>query len=183
MIIVEKYNAKWPLWFQELKDEIWPLIENFSLGFEHVGSTSVPGLAAKPIIDIDIIIKNENVLPQIIEALALLGYKHLGNRGIEGREAFLSTHQKINHNLYVCQEDCLALKNHLALRNHLRSSQKSLEEYSVLKQQLASEFPDSIEHYVSGKTEFIIGIISQYGLSKFELNSISQANKAPAIKK
>ena len=85
-VVVENYNPIWAEHFNQLKDAIWPSINDTSAAIEHVGSTSVVGLAAKPIIDIDIVVDSLDVLPIIIERLRPLGYEHRGNLGIEGRE-------------------------------------------------------------------------------------------------
>lgn len=182
MISVENYNENWPLWFQQLHSEIWPSVQDFALAIEHVGSTSVPGLAAKPVIDIDVVVENESKLHEVIYALVNLGYEHRGNMGIEGREAFRSPNGKVKHNLYACIQNCTALKNHITLRDHLRKFPQAREEYSALKRRLALEFSDSIDGYVDGKTDFIISIISNYGMSETELSLIDKANRAPAQK-
>jgi GrpB-like predicted nucleotidyltransferase (UPF0157 family) len=177
MIRVEEYNAEWPTWFEKLRAKLWPAVEEFAVTIEHVGSTSVPGLAAKAVIDIDIVVESESKLPFVIAALKNLGYEHRGNLGIEGREAFRIV-DPIKHNLYVCIQNCTALKNHLALRNHLRQFPNSRDEYSALKLRLAVEFADSIDGYIEGKSSFIISVISQYGLSASELKAIEDSNRA-----
>lgn len=182
MIRVEDYNSQWPFWFQQIHSEIWPSVKEHALSVEHVGSTSVAGLAATPIIDMDIIVESPEKLPFVIQALSKLGYVHRGNLGIEGREAFRSPGHAYKHNLYVCINDCMALRNHLALRDHLRSSESARSEYSALKKKLAAEYPESIDDYVEGKTQFILKVISQYNLSEEELTSIQEANKAPSGK-
>ncbi len=181
MIQVEEYNENWPRWFEQLKLEIWPSVQSCAMRIEHVGSTSVVGLAAKPIIDIDIVVENEIKLGHVIESLKKLGYGHLGNMGIAGREAFRSPNHKIKHNLYACLQKSTALKNHLVLRDHLRADSKARDEYSALKRRLASEFGDSIDKYVDGKTNFIISVLSKYKMSENELSSIDKANRAPDL--
>ena len=182
MIQVTHYNPEWPKWFAQLHLEIWPAVQKFALSLEHVGSTSVPGLAAKPIIDMDIIVESTEKLPAVIEALEKLGYTHRGNLGIEGRESFRPPEHGIKHHLYVCINGCMSLRNHLALRDHLRQFPAAREEYSALKLKLADEFRDSLDNYVEGKTQFILGVISRYEISKEELALIEIANQAPSRK-
>ncbi len=87
-IIVEEYNPKWKDWYEELKSTIWPAVSDYALNIEHVGSTSIENLSAKPKIDIDIIVNDLNASNDCITALDKIGYKHRGDLGIVGREAY-----------------------------------------------------------------------------------------------
>src|ERR1051326_1757734 len=87
-ILVTEYDPYWPTAFLQLHTHIWPAVQDIALTIEHIGSTSVPGLAAKPVIDMSIVVPSEIETPIGIERLAALGYEHRGNLGIEGREAF-----------------------------------------------------------------------------------------------
>jgi GrpB-like predicted nucleotidyltransferase (UPF0157 family) len=176
-IKVESYNSVWKERFQILYDKIWPKVSEFAMGIEHVGSTSIEGLAAKPIIDLDIIVESEGNVPQIINSLAELGYVHRGNLGIESREAFHAVSPKFKHNLYVCISGSIALKNHIYLRNHLRKNSKDRDDYSKLKLELARKYPNDIDSYVDGKTDFILKILNNYHFSDNALTDIENANK------
>jgi GrpB-like predicted nucleotidyltransferase (UPF0157 family) len=175
-ITVENYNPDWAKHFAYLKGKIWPTIKECAVSVEHVGSTSVPGLAAKPIIDMDIIVEDLARLQAAIRALESIGYIHRGNLGIEEREAFRVPQDSIKHNLYVCTKDCSALKNHLFLRDHLRANQQSRDLYGNLKQQLAST-DLSIDAYVEGKTAFIVDVLSKSDLSSHDLENIRKSNE------
>ena len=83
-IVVLPYDEKWKQDFIDIKNEIMDAIGTFAIAIEHVGSTSVEGLAAKPIIDIDVVVKSGNV-ERAIRALENIGYIHEGNLGIEGQ--------------------------------------------------------------------------------------------------
>jgi GrpB-like predicted nucleotidyltransferase (UPF0157 family) len=181
-VVVEPYNPKWAHWFAEIKESIWPAIEDFALSIEHVGSTSVPGLAAKPIIDIDIIIPNMSSLNQAIAKLGELGYVHRGNLGIQDREAFKKKEPIHRHNLYVCPQNSISLQNHLCLRNSLREDPSLRDEYAAIKYKLAEKFPDSIDDYIEGKTEFILNILRSHGYGPDNLEAIRIANLAPSKK-
>jgi GrpB-like predicted nucleotidyltransferase (UPF0157 family) len=157
------------------------------IDIEHIGSTAVYGLAAKPVIDIDLIIADKNNLNPVIEKLALLGYDYQGNLGITDREAFkrksdntpldgsLRAWQK--HNLYVCPSDSISLKNHLALRDFLRNHPVKAKEYGELKQRLTLENPYDINLYMERKTAFIIAILKDAGFDDIALANITQENK------
>lgn len=134
-------------------------------------------MAAKPIIDIDIIIASRAALPVVMERLTTLGYQHRGDLGIEDREAFLSPQNQPAHHLYVCIENSPALQNHIALRDHLRSHPSDAMAYSSLKRQLAERFPHERERYVEGKIDFIVAILKQCGFSAAALDAIKRSNK------
>jgi len=130
---------------------------------EHVGSTSVEGLAAKPIIDLDMIADNAKQTAAYIATLEELGYRHRGDLGITGREAFF-TPQNIDlpvHNLYVCIKGSLALQNHLRLRYFLRKNVKARTRYSQLKYALAEKYLADIDRYCEAKSDFIVEILRQ----------------------
>lgn len=145
-----------------LKAEIWPAVAADSIDIQHVGSTSVPGLCAKPIIDIDIIVADRAKLASVATALQDISYRHLGDLGIPGREAFKADDHAITHHLYACLADSPALKNHLTLRDHLRSHPTDREAYGALKRELARKFPHDIDSYIAGKTAFIEGILARH---------------------
>lgn len=176
MINVLKYDPTWESHFCVLSSMIRKATWS-DIVIEHVGSTSVSGLAAKPIIDIDVIVSRGEV-GTVIERLAKIGYQHRGNLGIEDREAFFHPeHIDIEHHLYVCVEGSVAVRNHLALRDHLRAHPESAERYGRLKMELARKFPDDMDSYVSGKTSLIIEILGQCGMTTADIASIEDANR------
>jgi GrpB-like predicted nucleotidyltransferase (UPF0157 family) len=180
-IIVSDYSPAWAAEFNKLKMIYDAVLDG--LDIQHVGSTSVPGLAAKPIIDIDIIIDDASQLPGVIKKLEALGYYHIGDLGIPMREAFKHHDNSIGgmplhrHNLYVCIKDCDSLKNHLILRDYLRQQPEKAAEYSLLKKKLADEYPDSLALYTEKKTAFITAILKQEGFTANSLDQIAEQNK------
>src|ERR1043165_3962036 len=124
-ILIAEYSADWPLNFERLKAVYLQTLAGIKADVQHVGSTSVPGLAAKPVIDIDIIIESKEELPDVVAGLVTLGYEHVGDLGIAEREAFKPTRStapvsEIKHNLYVCIKGSVSLQNHLVFRDYLR---------------------------------------------------------------
>ena len=87
-VVVVPYSEQWKTDFETIKQYLLPVVEDIIISIEHIGSTSVEGLSAKPIIDIDIVIKDYSVVDSVIGKLASLGYIHEGNLGIKDREAF-----------------------------------------------------------------------------------------------
>lgn len=176
-IEVVDYSSEWASTFEKLKSRILSSFQGIETTIEHVGSTSVPGLAAKPIIDIDIV-ADEGLIPAIIQRLARIGYRHRGNLGIEGREAFYAPAELPAHHLYVCAQDGLALANHLALRDYLRTHPHAIQEYGDLKKALAQQFPQDIDAYIEGKTEFILNVLEQSDFSSESLDKIQTINQS-----
>jgi len=176
-IRVVDYGPGWAETFKTLRAQIWPVVSDIAQSLEHVGSTSVVGLAAKPIIDMNIIVPTASDIPTIIERIVSLGYLHQGDQGIDGRESFKRPKGSPAHNLYTCAADNLGLRNHLVLRDHLRSHPEDVEAYGNLKKELPARHPDDIDAYVDGKTDLILGILERAGLSQSELDEIRGANE------
>ena len=174
-VVVVDYDPAWVRDFEALRARIWPAVGEFALAMEHVGSTSVPGLAAKPVLDIDIVVNSAQDM-LAIERLAAIGYTHRGNLGIEGREAF---HPAVNHpahNLYVCRQCSAALTDHLTFRDYLRAHPATAQAYADLKRALARQYPDDIDSYATAKTSFVLGVLEQAGIPPTRLDHIRREN-------
>lgn len=161
---------------------MWAAVRDIALSIEHVGSTAVPGLAAKPVIDIDVVVTSRDKVPQVIERLGALGYLHRGNLGIEDREAFVSPSDRAAHHLYATLQGSVALANHLALRDFLRGNPQAAAEYGRLKKHLAAQFPDDVDRYTTGKTEYILTVLRNCGITEPLLRAISDANRPTAAR-
>ena len=170
-IKIVDYDPQWPVTFAALKRVIETTVGDLLLSVEHVGSTSVPGLAAKPIVDLDAVIETTTALPGMIQRLARLGYLHQGAGDIPGREQFGSSDHGVprdgsgttwpDHHLYVCAQDAVELKRHLAFRDYLREHHQEAASYASLKRRLAQQYPSDIDSYVEGKTAFIEGVLQR----------------------
>lgn len=162
-IIVEEYNPIWPVEFGRIKEYLISYIKDFIISIEHVGSTSVPGLAAKPIIDFDIVIESYDIFPRLLEKLAELGYEHEGDGDIPMRERFKRSRadEFMTYHMYVCPKDSPELKRHILFRDYLRAHDNSRDEYSALKRSLAERYRHDIDAYIDGKHEFVEDIIKK----------------------
>ncbi|TDH28570.1 GrpB family protein [Segetibacter sp. 3557_3] len=179
------YDPGWPAAFEAIKLVYKAHLGKLIIDIQHVGSTSVPGLGAKPVLDIDLVIDNMNVLPAIIQQLGELGYIPLGEMGITGRYAFkqvLVPDNQLNparnwpkHHLYVCEQHNVALSNHLHFRDQLRKDRKLATQYGELKRSLAKNCTN-MDEYVSGKTGFIVEVLKTAGLDEQSLKTIVQNN-------
>jgi GrpB-like predicted nucleotidyltransferase (UPF0157 family) len=176
-VLVVDYDPAWPLAFSALRAPIWEAVQDIAFSIEHVGSTSVPGLAAKPIIDMDVVMPSSAGMHIVIERLAVLGYVHRGNLGIEDREAFESPAGLPVHHLYACVRGSTALANHLAIRDCLRSDPARAAAYGALKKQLAEQFPGDAKKYVAGKTDFLLTVLRDAGFPHGVLAAIRNANR------
>lgn len=144
-MLIQEYQESWEHDFQQLKEMFEENIPIDDLTIEHVGSTSIPGLAAKPIIDIDIVYEKPASFHDIKRGLEALDYYHNGDQGIIGREVFKRNKKyqnhvlldAITHHLYVCHINSEELRKHLIFRDHLRENPKAREAYESLKYEIA----------------------------------------------
>lgn len=176
IITVVDYDPAWPAVFEALRTRLQAALGDLAASVEHVGSTAVPGLAAKPVIDIDVVVRTPSSVPDAIACLSTLGYVHRGQLGVEGREAFRPPASLPRHHLYLCVEGNLALANHLAIRDALRASPERAAEYGLLKQRLAAEFPHDSDRYTAGKTAFLLSVLRQAGWTDDLLTDVERAN-------
>ena len=166
IVELQPHNEIWAQQFNGLKSEFINELDSLILAVEHVGSTSIEGISAKPILDIDIVINDVSLFPKVCASLEKMGYIYQGNQGIEGREAFkinaneLLNRNKPPHHLYVCSLDSEELKRHLAFRDYLRQHPDEAKEYEVLKKSLAATV-NTREEYTEGKTEFVEAILEK----------------------
>ena len=166
-VIVLPYDTVWKTEFEKIKKEIEAALGPLAIGIEHVGSTAVEGLSAKPCIDIDVVICDASDLEAAITALSRIGYVHEGDLGIKGREAFdyADKPHLMKHHLYVCAEGSAELLRHIAFRDFLRSHPEEAEEYGRIKQEAARLFPNDIERYIAHKSPCIERIYKRCGLN------------------
>ena len=177
-VIVLDYDPNWPHVFEALRSPVWRAVSDIAISVEHVGSTSVPGLAAKPVIDMDVVVPDTNVTAGITR-LSALGYRHQGDLGIPGREAFGRPPDSPRHHLYLCPSSSPALANHLTIRDYMRANPLAARAYGDLKKRLAREYPDDIDGYIEAKTDFLVGVLRRAGFSEDALAEIERMNEKP----
>ena len=153
-ILIVDYNPTWPLEFARLRDRAAAAVGHLAVAIEHIGSTAVPGLAAKPVIDLVIVVEPDEV-QHAIACLASIGYVHRGNLGVEGREAFDVPAGERLHHLYVSPTDSEELRAQLAFRDRLRKDGALATEYEELKRELATRFRNDRMGYTDAKTDFV----------------------------
>ena len=165
-VIVLPYARDWKDAFQKIKVEIEEAIGDLMIGIEHVGSTSVEGMSAKPCIDVDVIIRDYTVFHDVVSRLSAIGYMHEGDLGIMGREAFDYSDKPhlMTHHLYVCPQDSEELRRHIVFRDFLRSNTEARRRYSAVKESAARLFPDDIDQYIAYKSPCVDELYAQCGL-------------------
>ena len=165
-VAVVPYDEAWRSAFEEIKNEIESEIGDLILGIEHVGSTSVEGMSAKPCIDIDVIINDYSGFNDIVRKLGSIGYIHEGNLGIKDREAFKYTDKPnlMMHHLYVCPKYSKELHRHITFRDFLRGNLEAVEKYSLIKEKAAELFPNDIDGYIKYKSPCIEELYKECGL-------------------
>ncbi|WP_312099803.1 GrpB family protein, partial [Corynebacterium dentalis] len=120
-IPVVAYSPEWAEQYEAIADELAAALHGIAIdAIEHVGSTSVPGLPAKPILDIDVIVQRE-AMATAKAALERAGYVHCGDLGVTDREAFTAPNENPPRNVYLCVANTLHVRNHLAVRDALRA--------------------------------------------------------------
>jgi GrpB-like predicted nucleotidyltransferase (UPF0157 family) len=143
---------------------------------EHVGSTSVPGLAAKPILDIDVIVERAHVT-SAVSALAGLGYVHRGDLGVIGREAFLAPDESPRRHVYVCEAGTMNVRNHLAVRDTLKARDDLRDAYADVKRSLAADPGMDIDTYIARKSAVVQRALAASGeFTDDELLAIRRLN-------
>jgi GrpB-like predicted nucleotidyltransferase (UPF0157 family) len=180
VIAVREYDPSWPQRFEQLRQEYAQAMVSAGVpvvAIEHVGSTSVPGLAAKPVIDCDIVVARQNVAAAS-RVLTGLGFTPLGELGIALRWAFTEPERLAGTNTYVIVEGSLSLRNHLAVRRILRADSALRDQYADVKRRVGATAAN-IDEYGRGKNAMVQLILKTAGLSDAERAAIN-ASQVPS---
>jgi GrpB-like predicted nucleotidyltransferase (UPF0157 family) len=158
-VVIEDYDPEWPALFAKLRAPVGAALGDLVVAIEHVGSTAVPKLAAKPIIDMDVVISSLRDLSQAIQRMATIGYVHEGDFGVADREAFEAPRGSPAHHLYICSAQSPELRRHLAFRDFLRTHPDDVRAYADLKRALAVRFGNDRVGYALAKSDFVNEIL------------------------
>lgn len=158
-VVVVDYN---PIWKKKYEQEALLIKEIFAdnlIAIYHIGSTSVDGLAAKPIIDIMVVVRSLAKVDNIAKSLLKIGYEYLGEFGIAGRRYLCKGKDEQTHHIHIFQaDDWDNISRHLAFSNYLRTHAQERAEYAQIKTELAHRFSDNIDSYFKGKESFVRNI-------------------------
>ncbi|MFE6994339.1 GrpB family protein [Microbacterium sp. NPDC057659] len=173
---VVPYSAEWPRLFEQIAASLEEALSEVPVvSIEHVGSTSVSGLAAKPIIDVDVIVRREAV-PAAIRALEAAGYAHRGNLGLVDREAFFPPDDRPPRHVYLCVEGTLQVRAHVAVRDALRADVSLRDRYTAVKTALAADASMDIDRYIAGKSDVLQEVLAASALTDEEKRRLYALN-------
>jgi GrpB-like predicted nucleotidyltransferase (UPF0157 family) len=164
-IIIKEYDAKWPQLFETEKLSIMESIGHYVAEIEHMGSTAVEGLAAKPVIDIMVGLRRLLDAQDCIMPIEAMDYEYVPEfeDKFPERRYFRKTKNGIRtHQIHMVEIHSDFWKRHLRFRDHLRLHPEAAEDYAALKKELAKKFEDDREGYTNAKTDFIEGILRSY---------------------
>lgn len=155
-IIVTEYQLEWQERYRQEAEKIKTILGKNLIAIHHIGSTSVKGLKAKPIIDLMPVVQSLEQADLCNAAFASIGYECMGEFGILGRRYFRKGGENRTHHIHLFQqENKRDIERHLAVRNYLRSHPQDAMQYGILKQQLAKQFSKDNEGYCNGKDAFV----------------------------
>ncbi len=161
--LIADYNRRWPEMFMAERDALIAALGKAMDGviaMEHVGSTSVPGCAGKPIIDMMISVRGPAEGVRCITPIVALGYECVGEYGVPGRIYFRKGMPR-SHHIHLVEHGCEFWQKHIAFRDLLRARPDLVEQYGALKRGLAARYVDDREGYTEAKTPFIQSALAQ----------------------
>ena len=156
-IEVVPHNPRWAAMFQTEADQLATVFGSAALAIEHIGSSAIPGIKAKPIIDILVVVEDIERVDNFNEQMMTLGYEPRGEFGIPGRRYFSTGHSDADRprHVHVFQSGNPQVARHIDFRDYLRAHPDDAQAYSRLKETLAKKFPNDAESYTNGKSDFI----------------------------
>lgn len=162
------YDLKWPILYQVEKASILGVIDDFIVDIQHIGSTAVPGMAAKPIIDIMVAIRDLALIEKCIQPLQTIGYEYLGEYGIPERHYFRKPpgHPHSTHHLHMVERESDFWERHILFRDYLRVHSEEAHQYYQLRKDLAAKFASDRDAYTDAKTLFINSVVNKARTSK-----------------
>ena len=166
-VVIADYDPRWPAIYAAETARVNDAIGEWLVGIEHVGSTSVPGLAAKPVIDIMPGLRSLGNSPHIVRPLQKLGYQYFPeHENVMPERRYFALPASDEHrgrrrfHLHIVETTSAFWRRHLAFRDHLRAHPETAGEYAALKHRLAAEYGSDHVGYTGAKTEFITRIES-----------------------
>ncbi|SDO23753.1 GrpB family protein [Alkalicoccus daliensis] len=153
---VVPYNLGWPKIFQAEAAALWEVFESEAEEIHHIGSTAVPGITAKPIIDIMPAVRDLAEVDKMEKEMKMLGYQIYGEYGIEERRFFTKDISGVRtFHVHAFLKDSLHYHPHLAVRDYLIAHEEARRTYGSLKRSLAWEYPNNVNAYAEGKHAFV----------------------------
>ncbi len=164
---IQNYNPEWIKVYEEESNKIKELIGDKIIEIEHIGSTSIPDLSSKPIIDIAILISSWEDADNLIGSLESLGYTfdtnlHQSQNNPE-RHLFRKGNPTEFHLSIAYKDKASFWERQILFRDYLREHPEEREHYAKLKQELITKDPTGKDNYVMGKTDFVMSVLKKAG--------------------
>jgi GrpB-like predicted nucleotidyltransferase (UPF0157 family) len=156
------YDRAWPQCFKEESKRLHEALGAQALDIQHIGSTAIPGMVAKPIVDIAVTVAALDELTPIIAAFERAGYAYKGEYGLAGRHFFVKG-DPVTHHVHVVQRDSVHWRDWLRFRDYMRSHDEDVKAYCRFKLDLAQRFHHNRDAYTEAKTPFITTILEKAG--------------------
>jgi GrpB-like predicted nucleotidyltransferase (UPF0157 family) len=154
------HQDEWADQFAEEADRLKGLFGGHIIEIYHAGSTSIPGIKAKPVIDLVVAIDDIKLVERYNQGMTDLGYVSVGEFGIPGRRFFRrDVDGKRTHNVHIFQHDHPEIARMIAFRDYLREHPDEAKQYELLKEDLARQFPYDTTIYARGKSSYVEGVI------------------------
>ena len=160
IVRLSAYDPEWPRLFEEERQRLQEALGDQVLDIQHVGSTSIPGCTAKPILDIAMAVESFEAAFACVPLIERLGYEFMGELGIPRRHYFVKRDPRSTHHIHMLERTSQEYEAQLLFRDYLRSHPEAVEQYVALKEGLRQRYPNDREAYTDGKTEFIKNILS-----------------------
>jgi len=154
-VIVTPYQSSWPEAFQQAKEQLETIFGDHLLAIHHIGSTSVPGLSAKPILDILPVVDSLDGIEAFDAAMEQIGYEAKGEFGMPGRRYYRKGGDNRTHHIHLYADGNPEIMRHVVFRDYLRQHPQEVEAYSTIKERLARQYPEDISAYIAGKDSFV----------------------------
>ena len=158
------YTNQWAVIYQMEKDKLISLLGDDALDIQHIGSTAIPEIASKPIVDIMILLHSIQQVPQYFDALDELGYEYAKDRSSTERYFFTKGNPVTVH-LSLTDRSTPYWDRQIVFRDYLLSHPETAKEYEALKGPLIEKYPSGKDKYSSGKSEFVTAVLQKAGFS------------------
>ncbi len=155
-IEVVPYNPDWPRLYSAEAERIAAALGGEMTAIHHIGSTAIPGIKAKPVLDFLVAVPRIERVDELNDSMVVLGYEPRGEYGIPGRRFFIKhTAGMRTHHVHIFQNGNPEITRHLNFRDYLRAHPDEAQAYSRLKEELARQYPEDSHGYTEGKNEFV----------------------------
>ena len=160
------YNPNWKEMYKEESGKVKNILSDIIIDIHHIGSTAIPGIKAKPVIDILVEVKDIEGVDQYNHKMKELGYEVMGEYGIPKRRFFRKGGDKRTHHIHIFQVDNEEIERHIKFKEYLIAHPDKAREYSRLKEELANKYTYDVENYTNHKSYFIQEIDRKVKLRK-----------------